>query len=43
MDFHFWPIGGAVTKLMWCGQNEVSVTHINVGVNMSRHCRDKAW
>ena len=37
---HFRPIGGAVTKLMWCGQSEVTMTLAKFGVNISKHCRD---
>jgi len=25
MDYHFRPIGGVVTKLMWCGQSLVTM------------------
>lgn len=40
--YYFWPIGGADTKLMWCGVCEVTVTHTKFGVNMPKPSRDKA-
>ncbi len=42
MVYHFWPIGDAVTKLMWCGQCEVTMAYTKFGVNMSKLCSDTA-
>ena len=42
MIYYSWPIGGAVTKLMWHGQSEVTMAHTKFGTNMSKLCRDTA-
>ena len=40
--YYSWPIGGAVTKMMWRGQCDVTMSHIKFCVNISNLCRDTA-